>query len=118
MQLLERTMPKVATIFWSDEGMTAFKNLLSVFGEHRGKIDVIYEGDNYLVVTFKDGCLDGMANGPFDIVIQDSIEELMKSMAAETMEELVDALATDDELISTGKNNPDDDDFAAALADY
>ena len=117
MQLLEKTMPKVATFFWSDEGEQAFNDLLSVFAEHRGKIDVLYDGDNYLVVTYQDGCLDGQIKGPFDLVIQDSVEELMKSMAATTMDELVDALASDDEMISVSKDNPDDDDFQAALAD-
>ena len=117
MQVITKTMPKVATFFWSDEGEQAFKDLLAVFGEHRGKIDVLYDGDNYLVVTFEDGCLDGQIKGPFDLVIQESVEALMESMAVKTMEDLIDALAHDDEMISKSKDNPDDDDFAAALAD-
>ena len=117
MHLLEKTMPKVATIFWADEGEQAFGNLLAVFGEHRGKIDVIYEGDNFLTVSYEDNCLDGQIEGPFDIVIQDSVEELMQSMNAENKEELIDALANDDRLISINNSSDDDEDFEQALSE-
>ena len=112
-----KTVSKVVTIFWHDAGKQAFMELLAVFGTCRGKTDVLYEGESFLVIEYRDNCLDGRINSPFDVVYQDSVEDLMKSYNVDTKQELIGALAHDDELIVINQNNPDDEDFKSELAE-
>ena len=49
---------KAALIDWTIKEEGAHGKLLALFGEHRGQIDVMYEGENFAAFTYKDNALD------------------------------------------------------------
>ena len=109
---------KAIIINWTTNEVEHYNNLLSVFAEHRGKINLIFEGCAFSVLSYEDGVLDGIKDGPFEVDQFGSLEELEEYFGAEDQEDLIGIMENEDWLINLSNTSVDDEEFAAALAAY
>ena len=111
-------MKKYLLIFWNkQQHVDEFDYLLRLFGDNRGRCDLVHECKWSMLMSYEDGCLDEVtSNQKLDAWQYENLEELLEEQEVESLEEPKADLDHTDELLDASNNADDDDEFKENLA--